>query len=312
MLPWDFLYVEAENWVYPGALAHEYYMWDRNGRNGPNPTKARGWAFWALRGMPQTIQQCKELLKIVANSSTEQLERFEAWLILHHFMLVSQSFAPSQHDRAMTWAAEHLPRMHRPGRWQIFTYVPMDPNAFGPINPHTPVGTLNIRLATPDPSLGLVIDPWAQYILHCGCPGMLNEFYGIIFDQSFHVLRRSVWGYLLGRAIAPSSTRLRDARTVVTRKFAYLAAVPTAYIEAVAERERLNGPGYLLPTLVQQITITRIRVSQTLSPNFGQADIMNCLLANRIPVEWLTHAYPYGVQYLWQHLASNDWYHDQY
>jgi len=39
---------------------------------------------------------------------------------------------------------------------------------------------------------------------------------------------------------------------------------------------------------------------------------MNCLLANRIPVEWITHAYSYGVQYLWQHLASNDRYHDQY
>jgi len=95
-------------------------------------------------------------------------------------------------------------------------------------------------------------------------------------------------------------------------KFAYLAAVPTVYIEAVTEQERLNGPGYLRPTSVQQITITRIRASQTLSPNFGQADIVNCLLANRIPVEWLTHAYPYGVQYLWQHLASNDRYHDQY
>jgi len=39
---------------------------------------------------------------------------------------------------------------------------------------------------------------------------------------------------------------------------------------------------------------------------------VNCLLANRIPVEWITHAYPYGVQYLQQHLASNDRYHDQY
>jgi len=182
MLPWDFLYVEAENRVYPGALAHEYYIWDCNGCNGPNPAEARGWAFWAPWGMPQTIQQCKELLKIVANSSAEQLERFEAWLILHHFMLVSQSFALSQRDHTMAWAAEHLPRMHQPGRWQTFTYVPMDPNVFGPINPHTPVGMLNIRLATPDPSLGLVIDPWAQYILHRGRPGMLNKFYGIIFD----------------------------------------------------------------------------------------------------------------------------------
>jgi hypothetical protein len=81
---------------------------------------------------------------------------------------------------------------------------------------------------------------------------------------------------------------------------------------AAAEQERLNGPGQLLPANTQQITIMRIRASQTLSPNFGQEDIINCLLDNRIPVEWITHAYPYGVQYLRQHLASNDRFHDQY
>ena len=147
----------------------------------------------------------------------------------------------------MVWAADNLPRMHRPGRWQTFNWVPLDPNAFGPVNSYAPPGTLNVRISTPEPSLGLVIDPWAQYILHRGRPGMLNEYYGIIFDRAFRVLRCSVWGYLLGRAITSSSTRLRDARTVVTCEFAYLAVVPTAYIAAVAKCEWLNGPGQLLP-----------------------------------------------------------------
>jgi len=115
MLPWDLLYVEAENRVYPGALAYEYYIWNCYGHKSPNPAEARGWTFWAPWDMPQTIHQGKELLKIVANSSADQLERFEAWLILYHFMLVSQSFAPSQHDHVMVWAANHIPRMHRPG-----------------------------------------------------------------------------------------------------------------------------------------------------------------------------------------------------
>jgi hypothetical protein len=132
--------------------------------------------------MPQTIQQCKDLLKVVANSTADKLERFEAWLILYHFMLVSQSFASSQRDRSKTWGTEHLTNMHRPGRWHTFEWVPLDPNAFGPVNPRAPPGTLNVRLSTPDPSLGLVIDAWAQYILHRGRPGMLNEYYRIIFD----------------------------------------------------------------------------------------------------------------------------------
>jgi len=67
---------------------------------------------------------------------------------------------------------------------------------------------------------------------------------------------------------------------VVMHKFAYLAVVLTAYIAAVAEQEWLNGPGLLLSVSTQQITITCISASQTLSPNFGQKDIVNCLLNN--------------------------------
>jgi len=45
-------------------------------------------------------------------------------------------------------------------------------------------------------------------------------------------------------------------------------------IAAVAEQEQLNGPGVLLPALMWQLTITHISASQTLSPNFGQEDIV--------------------------------------
>jgi len=144
MLPWDFLYIEADNQVYPGALTYEYYIWDHDGHEGPNPAEAREWTFWAPQGMPRTIHEGKELLKIVANLMANRLKRFEAWLILHHFMLTSQSFALDQHDHTMAWAADNLPRMHRPGRWMVFDWVPLDPNMFGPVNPHGPPGSLNV------------------------------------------------------------------------------------------------------------------------------------------------------------------------
>jgi len=73
-------------------------------------------------------------------------------------------------------------KMHRPIGWITFDLVPLDPSVFGPTNPHAPTGILNVRIATPDTSLGLFIDPWAQYILHRGRPGMQNEYYDIIFD----------------------------------------------------------------------------------------------------------------------------------
>jgi hypothetical protein len=98
----------------------------------------------------------------------------------------------------------------------------------------------------------------------------------------------------------------------MARQFAYLAAVPTAYITAVEEHERCNGPGYLLSPDIRTITITRISVEEALAPNFGRHDIVMNLLHNRIPVEWLTNAYPHGVQYVRQHLAANDKFHNEY
>ena len=158
--------------MYPGALAHDYYVWDRNGCNRPNPAKAGGWTQCVPQGMSQTISKCKNPLKIVTSFLMDRIKRFEAWLILHQFMLISQSFSPSQHNHAMTWAMDNLPRMHRPGGWIKFDLVPLDPSTFRPTNPHASAGILKVRISNLDISLGLFIDPWAQYILHHGRPGM--------------------------------------------------------------------------------------------------------------------------------------------
>ena len=104
----------------------------------------------------------------------------------------------------------------------------------------------------------------------------------------------------------------REARSIVTRQFAYLAAIPTAYIKAVAEHERHHGSGVLLSPSVNKIMITRISAEEAMSPNFGRENIIHCLLHNRIPVVWLTHAYPYGVQYVHQHLTAGGNYHGEY
>ena len=120
MLPWDLLYVKSENRVYPDALAYKYYAWDHDGCNGPNPAEAREWTFLAPQGMSWTITAYKDLLKVIVMSANDRQERFEAWLMLHHSMLVSQSFALSQCDHTMMWVANHLPSMHRPGRWVVF------------------------------------------------------------------------------------------------------------------------------------------------------------------------------------------------
>jgi len=79
--------------------------------------------------------------------------------------------------------------------------------------------------------------------------------------------------------------------------------VPTAYIEAVAAFEEEHGPGHLRDPSCHDISIMRISAIAALNPNFGRSSIISCLLDNRILVEWVTNAYPYGVQFVRQHIA---------
>jgi len=44
-----------------------------------------------------------------------------------------------------------------------------------------------------------------------------------------------------------------------------------------------------------------------LSLNFGHDEVMSRLIHNWIPREWVYHAYPYGYQFLCQHLRNGDW-----
>jgi len=213
--------------------------------------------------------------------------------MLAKFYHITNSFAPTNHDRSITWAARNL-RLRRLGPWITFPLIPLDP---------TVLGSNNARIPNPEPSQALDIDAWAQLILHHGRPGMRNVFHGIIFDRAFRVSHRSVWGYLLGRIIAPSSTFNQKARGRVAHKFAYLVAVPTAYIKAVAAFKEEHGPGHLRDPSCRDISIMQISAVAALNPNFGRSSIVSCLLDNRIPVEWVTNAYPYGVQFVHQHIA---------
>ena len=80
----------------------------------------------------------------------------------------------------MQWAIEHMDRLHRPVPWQDFQLVPLDPAAFNSLISD------NANICNPDANLTLVIDPWAQVILHHHRqPGLHNVHFGIIIDHMF-------------------------------------------------------------------------------------------------------------------------------
>ena len=78
----------------------------------------------------------------------------------------------------------------------------------------------------------------------------------------------------------------------------YLAAVPTAYSDAVMEYKKNVGSAYLLSPATHQLLILQISTDAMLAPNFERHEIILCLINNCIPVEWMNHAYPYRVQYI--------------
>jgi len=189
MLSRNYWYDAQDNVVYPGALTHKVFVWDQNGRVGPHLAPTRKWIQWAPRGMPRSINECKNLLhKVITNGMESKKECFEAWLMLAEFYYIANLFAPTNRDHSITWAARNL-RLRRPGPWITFPLIPLDP---------TILGSNNARIPDPEPSQALDIDAWAQLILHHGQPETRNTFHRIIFDRAFRVSRRSVWRYLLG------------------------------------------------------------------------------------------------------------------
>ena len=71
-----------------------------------------------------------------------------------------------------------------------------------------------------------------------------------------------------------------------------------------------NPNDVFLDPVVQTITITRFTEEEVLSPNFSHDEVMSHFIHNRILREWVYHAYPYGYQFLHQHLRNGDWHYD--
>ena len=124
-------------------------------------------------------------------------------------------------------------------------------------------------------------------------------------DRAFHVHCQSMWGYLLGHALSPDT---REGRAIVMCHFAYVTAVPGLYDQAVNNWRATNPNQPLLSLASAMITIMRFSTQEVISLNFSRDEVLHCLIHNRIPREWVAHAYYYSHHYLRQHLQSGDRY----
>ncbi|KAG6875847.1 hypothetical protein C0992_002111 [Termitomyces sp. T32_za158] len=157
-------------------------------------------------------------------------------------------------------------------------------------------GTTALRvMRTPDPNVPFDLDQIARYALIFGRPGMENTWQGIAVDFAYRMHWQTLFRFALCRALCANSA----GKTTLVCWMALVMACLGMYREAIDAFNKV----YDDPFAAQygpQLTITQVHVPDNKVRNFSDDDTIRVLLYNCIPVEWVDHAYTYGVVYLEQ------------
>ncbi len=221
----------------------------------------------------------------------------EAFLLLLELYQVAQRVIPEYRDRAMEAIlapGAFNPNQPPQGAEEFLTrlYITRNPRL---LSEHQGMST-----QLPPPSEALSIDRYGLHLLLHGRPGSVNPVAGIVIDYAFRVHRRSVLGYMLGRLLSSVG---RDGSPTFQRILASVMALPRRYREAIMAYNRKNSP-HFVPQQGPMYHIHRARIDPMQYHNLNQQDIINVLLDNRISLEWIDHAYMYGVNLIDAHYTG--------
>ncbi|KAG6876501.1 hypothetical protein C0992_012752 [Termitomyces sp. T32_za158] len=134
-------------------------------------------------------------------------------------------------------------------------------------------GMVALRIMrTPDPNKLLNLEQIAQYALIFGCPGMENTWQGIVADFAYWMHWRTLFGFAFCHTLCINSA----------------GKMTLVYEKPFKAQQRA------------QLTIYQLHVPDDQVHNFSDEDVLRILLYNRIPLEWVDHAYAYCVVYLKQ------------
>ncbi|KAG6871322.1 hypothetical protein C0992_011258 [Termitomyces sp. T32_za158] len=106
---------------------------------------------------------------------------------------------------------------------------------------------------------------------------------------------QTLFGFALCRALCANSA----GKTTLVCRMALVMAHPGLYREAINAFNKVYDKPFV-PQYGPQLTITQVHVPDDKVRNFSDDDAIRVLLYNHIPVEWVDHAYTYGVVYLEQ------------
>ncbi|KAG5349220.1 hypothetical protein C0989_005201 [Termitomyces sp. Mn162] len=155
--------------------------------------------------------------------------------------------------------------------------------------------TLHVMRA-PDPKRPFDLKQIAQYTLIYGRLGLENTWQGIAVDFAYRMHWRTLFGFTLCRALCANSA----GKTTIVQWFTLVMAHPGLYWEAVAAYAVANPTQPFVAQFGANLEIRQVHIPDDQVRNFTNDDAICILIHNRIPLDWVDHAYTYGVVYLEQ------------
>ncbi|KAG6898701.1 hypothetical protein C0993_004983 [Termitomyces sp. T159_Od127] len=150
-------------------------------------------------------------------------------------------------------------------------------------------------MCTPDLNTPFNLEQLAQYAIIFGRPGMENTWQGIVVDYAYRMHWHTLFGFALCQALCANST----GKTMLVRLLALVMAWPGLYWEAVDAFNTVYEKPFK-GQLKAQVSIFQVHIVDDQVRNFSDDDMLCILLYNHILVEWVNHAYTYGMVYLEQ------------
>jgi len=111
-----------------------------------------------------------------------------------------------------------------------------------------------------------------------------------------------VFGYALTRILTPTG---RNVQTTFRRLLACLLALPGRYRQAIEEHNRTHPTRPFEAQIGPTFILHRLRIEANHAANLGLQDVVDVLIDNCIPPEWVDHSYPFGLAYLEAHHSGN-------
>ena len=296
MLSRNVYFSTATNIVFAGQSATEASRLESQGGDARRAMHDDSQVYARVtRGIPMNPFEVKRLITVARDSRRfSQRDRAEAYVLLSELRAIALRVMPMHRDAAMNFvidmfdpSALYSPPPERFRRAQITRASTGGPQ---------PMGNAPLLSDSMD------IDTYGFHLLIHNRPGSVSPASGIAMDYAFRVGRRSVFGYVLCRLLAPTD---KEALVAFRRQFAFLVSLPRRYREAIVDYDRASPQTPFMPQVGPTFTLRRARIDSSQARNLTLQDITNVLIDNRVPPEWVDHAYAYGVIFLNGHYSGS-------